>query len=62
MIEVLRTQAKVRPGVARLLPESWTQGKYDVSRARLLDPRMADPRMAEGTTEVTEKSRLLDAA
>ena len=45
-----------------LLPESWTQGKYDVSRPRLLDPRMADPRIREGNTEVTEKIRRLDAA
>ncbi len=37
--------------------EAWTDGKYDVSR-----PRMLDPRMAEGTTEVTEKIRRLDAA
>ena len=35
-----------------LLPEGWTQGKYDVSRPQLL----------QGTTEVTEKIRLLDAA
>ena len=41
----------------RLLPGAECQGKYDVSRPRLLDPRMA-----EGTTEVTEKIRLLDAA
>ena len=50
-----------------LLPEGWNQGKYDVSRPRMLDPRMADPRIAdpriaEGTAEVTEKIRLLDAA
>ncbi len=45
-----------------LLPERWTQGKYDVSRPRMLDPRMADPRMLEGTTDITEKIRLLDAA
>lgn len=42
--------------------EAWTDGKYDVSRPRMLDPRMADPRLLEGTTEVTEKIRLLDAA
>ena len=41
--------------------EAWTDGKYDVSRLRLLDPRMADLRMPEGTTEVTKKIRLLDA-
>jgi GNAT superfamily N-acetyltransferase len=51
----------------RLLPGGECQGKYDVSRPRLLDPRMADPRMAdprmaEGSTQFTEKIRRLDAA